>query len=478
MRVASIFKKRTKIVCTLGPSTGSAAVIRRLILAGMDVARLNLSHGTLSQHADYIQAVRQVSQRLGRDVAILIDLTGPKYRTGNLKDGRAELKNGSHIVLTTRPVTGDASTVPVNIPNLPRDVKPGDTILVDDGALQLKVLETGETDVKARVIVGGLLTPRRGLVVPGMHASGPFLTDSLRKGVAFAIRQKPDYLALSFVSTPEDVTSVKDILKADNASIPVITKIEQRDAIRNFDSILAVSDGIMVARGDLGVGIPLERVPLVQKDIIRRCNRVGKPVITATEMLESMVNSARPTRAETTDVANAIFDGTDATMLSAETSIGKYPVEAVRMMTRIAEATERHLDYEKILSEKGRLLERNTEELISYDACHTAHQLKAAAIVAFTHSGSTAARVSKYRSIVPVLAITPNETARGRLLLYWGVYPYLIPGVSSISELFATGAKLAKDLGLARPGDLIVITSGIPIGIAGTTNLLKVERIQ
>lgn len=477
MRHAKYFGRRTRIVCTIGPATSSAAVIERLITAGMNIARLNLSHGTHREHARYIRTVRKLSQRLGVNVAILIDLPGPKYRTGKLKGGQASLKKGARVVLTTREVEGDAALVPVNLPYLPRDVKAGDTILLDDGAIQLKVLGKEGSEVKCRVTVGGILTEERGLVVPGMPTSGPYVSDSLREHIFFAAKEQPDYLALSFVSSAENVNKVRAVLQKSSADIPIIAKIERGDAVSKFDSILAASDGIMVARGDLGVDIPLERVPLVQKEIIRKCNRVGKPVITATQMLESMVAAARPTRAEVTDVANAIFDGTDATMLSAETSIGRYPVQAVRTMAKIAQETESKLPHEQIMAERGAWLEQETDELISYSACHTAYSLGAVAIVAFTQSGSTARRVSKYRPRVPILAITPSNVISGRLLMYWGVYPFRIPEASSVDELFATGARLARELGLAKPGDLIVITGGIPIGVAGSTNLLKVEKI-
>jgi pyruvate kinase len=444
----------------------------------MNIARLNLSHGTHNVHAHYIQTVRRASQRLGIKVAVLMDLPGPKYRTGKLKGGQAVLKKSAQVILTTREVEGDSTLVPVNLPHLPQDVKIGDTILLDDGVIQLRVLGKEGSEVKCRVIVGGVLTLGRGLVVPGMRTSGPFITQNLREHILFAIRKKPDYLAISFVSDAEDVSSVRAILRENGADIPIITKIERVQAVNNFDAILSTSDGIMVARGDLGVDIPLEKVPLAQKEIIYKCNRAGKPVITATQMLESMVNVARPTRAEVTDVANAIFDGTDATMLSAETSIGNYPVQAVRTMAKIAEETERKLPYARILAERGEWLERETDELISYNACHTAHSLGAAAIVAFTQSGSTAGRVSKYRPRMPILAITSSNVVSGRLLLYWGVQPFEVAMVSSVDELFRAGAKLSKDLGLAKPGDLIVITGGAPVGVAGSTNLLKVEKIS
>jgi len=418
-----------------------------------------------------------VSQQLGIDVAILMDLPGPKYRTGKLKGGQILLKNRAPVVLTTRQVAGDTGLIPVNLPHLPRDVKAGDLVLLDDGAMQLKVLETNDTEVQCRVIAGGMLTEGRGVVVPGMRISGPFITDALKKNLLFAISKEPEYIALSFVSSANDVKAVKDILRKNGADIPIIAKVERGDAVNKFDSILAASDGVMVARGDLGVDIPLERVPMVQKEIIQKCNLTGKPVIIATQMLESMINAARPTRAEVTDIANAIFDGADATMLSAETSIGRYPAQAVTFMARIAQEAESKLPYDRILLERGRQLEHKTDELISYSACHTAYSLEAKAIVAFTQSGSTAGRVSKYRPRVPILAITPDCNVCRRLLLRWGVHPIRIPEQKSIDDLFATGVRLAKEMRLAKAGDLVVITGGMPIGVAGSTNLLKVERV-
>jgi len=478
MKQSGYFKRRTKIVCTIGPATGTASVIERLIRGGMNVARLNLSHGTPDVHARYIARVRRIGQRLGIQVAILIDLPGPKYRTGRLKDGQATLKKGTLVTLTTRDIEGDAAAVPVNLPSLPQDVKVGDTILLDDGAMQLRVLGKSGSEVKCRVTAGGVLTERRGLVVPGMRTSVPFMTDLLREHILFSIQQKPDYVAISFVSTAEDVSAVKAALREHDADIPVISKIERVQAVKDFDDILSASDGIMVARGDLGVDIPLEKVPFIQKEIIRKCNRSGKPVITATQMLESMVSAARPTRAEVTDVANAIFDGTDATMLSAETSVGKYPVQAVRTMAKIALETERRLPYEHLLAERGKWIQRETDELISYSACHTVQSLGAVAIVAFTQSSSTARRVSKYRPKVPILALTPRHTISGRLLLHWGVYPFQIEEAKSVDGLFTTATQIAKETGVAKPNDLIVITGGVPIGIAGSTNMLKVERIS
>jgi pyruvate kinase len=477
MKSPRYFRRRTKIVCTIGPATSSAVMIQRLIRAGMDVARLNLSHGTHSKHSNYVKTIREISQTTGTDVAILIDLPGPKYRIGRLKGGEATLKKGSQIKLTGKNIEGNEAIIPVTLPNLARDIQIGDTVILDDGDMEMKVLSIAGNEVTCRVTVGGLLRQGRGLVVPGMPISLPFVTEALREDIKFTIEQQPDFLALSFVTKATDITDVKKILAENGADIPIISKIERGEAVNNFSSILEASDGIMVARGDLGVELPLERVPLIQKDIIKRCNMAGKPVITATEMLESMIENARPTRAETTDVANAILDGTDAVMLSAETSIGKYPSQAVKMMADIARVTEKKLPFEQIPGERGSQLGHQTDELISYSACQTAHWLKATTIVAFTQSGRTAMRVSKYRPGVPVLALTTSKTVSGKLLLYWGVRPYLISDVTSVDEIFTLGATLAEELGYTRPGESIIITAGIPLNEAGSTNMLKVERI-
>lgn len=471
------WSQHTKIVCTLGPATSDSAIIEKMIRAGMDVARLNMSHGTLDDHAGFIKRIREINRHLGSHVAILLDLPGPKYRTGEMRDGSAVLETGSRFTLTTRSIIGDSQAVSVSLSSLPQDAKVGNTVLVDDGAMQLKIMEVRGSDVLCKVIAGGVLTPGRGVVLPGVPISEPFFTDKLKQNLEFALQQGPEYLALSFVSSAEDVEQVRTILRRHNSDIPLISKIERAEAVCNFDDILAVSDGIMVARGDMGVELPLHKVPLIQKEIIRRCNQVGKAVITATQMLESMVSSARPTRAEVTDVANAILDGTDAVMLSAETSIGKYPVQAVKMMFDIASETEHHLPYESLLAQRGQWVEHQTDEIISYNACYTALQLKAAAIVAYTHSGSTARRVSKYRPHIPIIAITPNQEVAGRLILYWGVHAFQIASTSSVSDLFEKGADLVKELRIGKPGDLIVITGGIPMGRTGTTNLLKVQEI-
>ena len=478
MRYANLLRRRTKIVCTIGPASDSPVIIEQLIKAGMNVARLNLSHGNNDKHARSVKTIRRICKRLSTPVAILMDIPGPKYRTGSLRDGSVVLRRGAEVTLTTRQVEGNDKIISVNIPTLTRDAKAGSKLLVDDGAIQLRVLSVSETEVKCQIVVGGVLTRGRGVVIPGVRTSASFFTTHFKEHINFAVEQKPDYIALSFVNSPDDVEQARTLLREKHTDIPIITKIEQGRAVSNFDKILQASDGIMVARGDLGVDIPLQKVPLVQKKIIKKCNRAGKPVITATQMLESMVNSARPTRAEVTDVANAIFDGTDATMLSAETSIGKYPIPTTKMMNQIARETEKQLPYDNMLTERSAWIKPQTDELIAYNACHTANKLGAKVIVAFTESGSTAQRVSKYRPLAPILAITSRESVCGKLQLFWGVQTFRTGVSSSVNELFSTAHTLAKDSGFTKPGNLIVITGGIPLGVPGTTNLLKVERIS
>ena len=472
------FQRRTKIVATLGPATRSPKMIERLIRSGVDIVRMNLSHGSLEGHAELIRIVRELNQQMNKNIGILVDLPGPKYRIGKIKDGKATLKNGEVVSLTTKQIEGDSQILPVNLLNFPMDIKIGDEILLADGVLILRVLKISDSRIVCRILTGGIIETGKGIVIPRRHISEPYLTPSMREDILFAANQRADFIALSFVSSAEDVENVKNILRKGNPNIPLIAKIERVEAVRNFKNIVDLSDGIMIARGDLGVEIPLEKVPIVQKDLIHRCNLAGKPVITATEMLESMINTARPTRAEATDVANAIFDGTDAVMLSGETAIGKYPVQTVKMMAKIACETEKIMPYEQILNERGSWIEPETDELISYSACHIAYRLKAAAIVAYTQTGSTARRVSRFRPSVPILALTPDAEVNSQLVINWGVFPFKIPTSSTIGDMFQTAINIVKDLQLAKTGDLIVITGGIPAGHAGTTNMLKVEKIS
>jgi pyruvate kinase len=470
--------RRTKIICTIGPASESSDVLESLVLAGMNIARLNFSHGSHQDQSSRIHTIREVSARLNTPVAILQDLPGPKIRTGRLKSKEVTLTEGSDFVLTTRRVDGDEHAVSVSLPGLPESVKPGDIVFLNDGAIKLEVLRQTATDVTCRVAVGGILEWDKGINVPGVNLQVPSAMETDLEDLLFGIEQGVDFIALSFVRGAADVLEVKSFLRDKGVDTPLVAKIEKWEAWQNIDQIVAAADGLMVARGDLGVEIPLEKVPMVQKEVIRKCNRAGKPVITATQMLESMIDSPLPTRAEVTDIANSIIDGTDAIMLSGETAVGRYPVEAVKVMTRVALETESSLPYDKMVREKGSDLEPVTDDAISYAACNAARQLGAAAIIAFTMSGSTARRVAKYRPGIPILAATPIPRQLRRLLLSWGVYPYEVPEPATVHDLFAEGVRLCLKTGIAKKGDLIVITAGLPIAIPGTTNLLKVERVE
>jgi len=469
---------RTKIVGTIGPSTSSASMIKELLQAGMNVARINFSHGTHKEHASYIRNLQQAAKQADIPLGIMQDLPGPKNRTGKLKKGAIELTENADFVLTTKEVLGDEHRVSVGLPDLPKNVKPGDMIFIDDGAIELKVVATSKTEVSCQIVTGGKLGEDKGINIPGITWDAPTITEEDWNHLLFGLKNNVDFIALSFIREANDIIKVRSFLQKKKKTPALIAKIERREALDNLDEILEAADGAMVARGDLGIEIPIQRVPIVQKEIIQKCNRLGKPVIVATQMLESMVNAPRPTRAEVTDVANAIFDGADALMLSEETAVGSYPVEAVSMMSQIALEAETALPYEEILTSKGKDLQPQTDDAISYAACHTAHQLGAAAIIAFTSSGSTARRVAKYRPKVPILAITPSQVTQRQLSLSWGVRAFQIPEPSKIATSFARGARVAKRTGLAHDGDLIVITGGVPIGVSGSTNLLKVERVK
>jgi pyruvate kinase len=453
-------------------------MIKELLQAGMDVARINFSHGTHKEHASYIRTLQQAAKQAGVALGIMQDLPGPKNRTGKLKRGSIELKENADFILTTREILGDEHRVSVGLPYLPSIVKPGDMIFLDDGAIELKVVATSKTEVSCQVVTGGKLGEDKGINIPGITWDAPTITEEDWNHLLFGLKHNVDFIALSFIREANDVIKVRNFLQKRKKTPALIAKIERREALDNLDGILEAADGAMVARGDLGIEIPIQRGPIVQKEIIQKCNRLGKPVIVATQMLESMVNAPRPTRAEVTDVANAIFDGADALMLSEETAVGSYPVEAVSMMSQIALEAETALPYEEILTNKGKDLQPQTDDAISYAACHTAHQLGAAAIIAFTSSGSTARRVAKYRPKVPILAITPSQVTQRQLSLSWGVRAFQIPEPSKIAMLFARGARVAKRTGLAQDGDLVVITGGVPIGVSGSTNLLKVERVK
>lgn len=470
--------RKTKIICTIGPASESEQMIEKLALAGMNVARLNFSHGTYKQHASHIEAIRRVSSKLSLPLAILQDLPGPKIRIGRLNKETVWLKEGDDFTLTSKDVVGDEHIASVSLSSLPKDVNPGDTIFLNDGAIKLEVVSTTNNEIRSKVVVGGILAPKRGVNIPGVRLNVPSITDKDLSYLLFGLEHGVDFVALSFVREVANVRQVRQFLQAKGADLPLIAKIEKHEAVDNIDEIIAEADGIMVARGDLGVEMPLRRVPLVQKEIISKCNHVGKPVIVATQMLQSMIHSPFPTRAEVSDVANAIFDGADAIMLSGETAIGKYPEEATLMMAKVATETETALPYHRILSEKAETVMPQTEDAISYAACHIAEQLGVVSIVAYTTSGSTAQRVAKYRPKAPLLAMTPKDSVRRKLALYWGIYPYNVTGYATVEEAFEQGANLAVKLGLAKSGDLIVVTAGVPLSVPGSTNMLKVQKIE
>jgi len=453
-------------------------MIQRLVRAGMNVARINASYGTEEEHSEVIRTIRGVSAKLDVPVAILLDLPGIKLRTGPLGKEEVYLKEGDHFSLTGEKVSGDEQKISVSLPQVLNDIKVGNTIFLNEGAIQVKAISTMDSEVRCKVVVGGVLTANRGINVPGVKLNVPSITSRDLKLLAFGLEQGVDFIGISFVRSAADILRARQFLCEKGASIPLIAKIEKYEGVSDIDRIIAEADGIMVARGDLGVEIPLKKVPIVQKEIIRKCNQVGKPVIVATQMLESMVSMVRPTRAEVSDVANAIFDGVDAVMLSDETAAGRYPVETARMMANIAVETEKTLPYERMLLEKSEQVVPQTDDAISCGACHIAQQIGAACIVAYTSSGSTALRVSKYRPKTPILAITHNPDVARKLALSWGIEPYVVDRPGNADAMFQRGAQLALETGIARKGELVVITAGIPTGIPGSTNLVKVHRVE
>ena len=470
-------RPKTKIVCTLGPSTESDETIEALIKNGMSVARLNLSHGTQDSHAACLQRVRRASERLGIPVGIMVDVPGAKYRTGPLAPGVVDLKRGDKLTLTSRDVIGTAQLIGVTPPGIHRDAAVGRPILVDDGLVELRVIDIDGSGVRCEAVLGGRITERRGVTTPGKAPSQVFPDRRSEEALRFAADHDADFVALSTITTDLDIHKAREILSERGLDAQIISKVERAEALENFESILAASDCIMVARGDMGVEVPLARVPVIQKDLIARSNAAGKPVITATQMLESMVRSQVPTRAEVTDVANAVFDGTDAVMLSGETSVGEHPVEAVKVMAQVAMEADAALPYETLLREKARQLERQTSDAISYDACRTAYQLNASLIVAFTESGGTAGRVSTYRPLAPILALTPNARVQRRLTLRWGVTPVIVHGLHTLEDFFTRGEEYAMAVPSVKPGSLVVLVAGVPIGVPGGTNLLRVMTI-
>ncbi len=436
----------------------------------MDVARLNFSHGTHADHREVVEAIRRISTAHGRPVAVLQDLSGPKIRIGSVAEGTVDVETGAMLTLTTRQVPGDAREVSVSHPALPRSVSAGDTILLADGALELQVLDTTIDDIRCDVRIGGALSSHKGVNVPTSSLDVPSLTDKDLTDLAFGIQCGVDYVGLSFVRTAADLHEARRIVEAHGAAVPLVAKIEKHEAVANMDEIIDAADAIMVARGDLGVETPLEKGPLVQKRLIERSNRAGKPVITATQMLRSMVENPRPTRAEVTDVANAVLDGTDAVMLSEETAVGAHPVESVAMMARIAQDAESALAFTPQPWATGRL-----EESVGRAACDLARHIDAAAIITFTQSGSTPKLVAKHRPRRLILAPTPLESSYRRLSLVWGVVPILSEEAKDTDEMVRKALDESLNSGLVRKGQRVVITSGVPMGVPGSTNLIEVH---
>jgi pyruvate kinase len=464
---------RTKIVCTIGPASRSPEALRRLAEAGMDVARLNFSHGSHEDHAAVLAAVRAISERVGRPIAVLQDLAGIKIRIGEIASGQVRLEPGAGFTLTNRAVAGDAREVSLDYPDLAASVRPGDALLLSDGDVELRVETADATDIRCRVVAGGTLSSHKGIHLPARSIAAPGLTAKDREDLAFGISQGVDYVALSYVRGAEDVLETRRFLDERRAVIPLIAKIEKHEALARIDEILAAADGLMVARGDLGVETPLEHVPLLQKMLIDRANRAGKPVITATQMLLSMVDRPRPTRAEVGDVANAILDGTDAVMLSEETAAGRYPVEAVETMRRIAEDTEAAFPFEAWMRRFEDRSLQSLPEAVAGAACELAEHVGAAVIVAWTELGATARLVAKHRPRRPILALsTLPETAR-RLALVWGVIPLVAAEGPDTDAMLERALRVATESGLLRPGQTAVITAGIPMGVTGGTNLIK-----
>ncbi|MED4359657.1 pyruvate kinase [Geobacillus stearothermophilus] len=474
-------KRKTKIVCTIGPASESVDKLVQLMEAGMNVARLNFSHGDHEEHGWRIANIREAAKRTGRTVAILLDTKGPEIRTHNMENGAIELKEGSKLVISMSEVLGTPEKISVTYPSLIDDVSVGAKILLDDGLISLEVnaVDKQAGEIVTTVLNGGVLKNKKGVNVPGVKVNLPGITEKDRADILFGIRQGIDFIAASFVRRASDVLEIRELLEAHDAlHIQIIAKIENEEGVANIDEILEAADGLMVARGDLGVEIPAEEVPLIQKLLIKKCNMLGKPVITATQMLDSMQRNPRPTRAEASDVANAIFDGTDAVMLSGETAAGQYPVEAVKTMHQIALRTEQALEHRDILSQRTKESQTTITDAIGQSVAHTALNLDVAAIVTPTVSGKTPQMVAKYRPKAPIIAVTSNEAVSRRLALVWGVYTKEAPHVNTTDEMLDVAVDAAVRSGLVKHGDLVVITAGVPVGETGSTNLMKVHVIS
>lgn len=470
--------RRTKIVCTIGPATRSPENLRHLVLAGMNVARLNFSHGTHAQHAEVVVSLREIAADLGVPLAILQDLSGPKVRVGTVAGEGVVLVPGAEITLTMDDVPGDAHEINLPVPEIFEVVTAGTHLMLDDGLLELQVKSKRSTALVCEVVVGGLLTSHKGVNVPGVSLPIAAVTDKDLEDLKFGIAQRVDYVAASFVRSASDIAVLRGVCEAARAKIPIIAKIEKHEAITNIDSIIEAVDGIMVARGDLGVEVPIDEGPIIQKMLIHKSNRAGKPVITATQMLDSMIRNPRPTRAEVSDVANAIFDGTDAVMLSGETAMGAYPFETVRMMAKIATHTESSMDYGRILDEKMRFeTGQSITGAIGQATCDIAHDLNCAAILTASATGRTARVVSRYRPRALIICATNRTETYQRLALVWGVQSVMVDMADDSDSMMQASIDAAGKTGMVRNDDIVVLTGGVPVGRPGSTNFIKIHRI-
>lgn len=472
--------RKTKIVCTIGPASESEEMLEKLMNAGMNVARLNFSHGSHEEHKARIDSIRKVSKKLGKTIGILLDTKGPEIRTHDMKDGLIVLEKGKEIIVSMSQVEGTPEKFSVTYEDLINDVQIGSYILLDDGLVELQVkdIDKDKGEVKCDILNTGELKNKKGVNLPGVKVNLPGITDKDAADIKFGIKEDIDYIAASFVRRPSDVLDIREILEQENNdNITIFPKIENQEGIDNIEEILEVSDGLMVARGDMGVEIPPESVPIVQKDLIRKCNKLGKPVITATQMLDSMQRNPRATRAEASDVANAIYDGTDAVMLSGETAAGQYPEEAVKTMRNIAISAEAAQDYKKLLSDRTKLVETSLVNAIGVSVAHTALNLNVKAIVAATESGSTAITISKYRPHSDIIAVTPSEHTARQLALVWGAYPVVKKGRKTTDDLLNNAVATAVATEKVGNGDLIIITAGVPTGEKGTTNMMKLHLV-
>jgi pyruvate kinase len=472
----------TKIICTIGPASQSVDMLVKLIMAGMDVARLNFSHGTYEEHLKVIENIREARKQTGEHISILQDLSGPKIRTGTLKDKSVVLQEGMYLTFTTQDIVGTADRVSTTYKGFPNDVEPNDMILLDDGKMSVKVVSKTSTEVKCTVVNGGILSEHKGMNLPGVRVSASSVTEKDIEDLKFGIANDVDYIALSFVRGPDDIRKLRDLIISDaqkGRRFPIIAKIEKAEAVNNIDKIIAEADGIMVARGDLGVEMPTEEVPIIQKMIVRKCNEQGVPVFVATQMLESMIENPRPTRAEASDVANAVLDGADAVMLSGETSLGKFPVETVAVMDRIIRRAEaNHKDRLDIVQTPGSQ-EDNVFDAVARSACLLAKQVRAKAIIPITHTGVTALRISKYRPEARIITVTGREKVLCRLNIVWGVRGIIVPDLGgNTDDTLKYIKKELKSLGYVEEGDYVVFTAGLPLMAKGTTNSVKVEKVD